>query len=282
LHQDRRVEDDEQVCMTVARRHLKLQPPVSTDETPEAQPDAAVEGLRRRLVRMAFDVHDGPMQELIALGYGLHELRRKVAGSSERSDCLTGEFDELGARLVETEQMLRSMMRSLEQTATGQTDVVAIVEEQVEAFRRRCPSTSVDVIPEGDVDLHTDSQRIALDRVLREALVNVEKHAGATKVIVLLEGLRDTLLVTIQDDGRGFELEAGQRLSTRVGLRSMRERLELIGGDLSVDSRPGGPTTVTATIQKWRPAGVLTHPVALEQVELDGSTEEAGALEDSA
>jgi signal transduction histidine kinase len=278
--------------MTVVRRHLKLQPPVATDETPEPPPDAAVEGLRRRLVRMAFDVHDGPMQELIALGYGLHELRRKVAGSSERTDCLTGEFDELGARLVETEQMLRSMMRSLEQTATGQTDVVAIVEEQVEAFRQRCPSTSVDVIPEGDVDLHTDSQRIALDRVLREALVNIEKHAGATKVIVLLEGLRDTLLVTIQDDGCGFDLEAGSRLSTRVGLRSMRERLELIGGELAVDSRPGGPTTVTATIQKWRPTGVLTGPVALAQVELDGDIVEgstakdrafeASALEDSA
>jgi two-component system NarL family sensor kinase len=282
LRYGRRFENDELVCVTPLGRHLRLQPPASPDEATEPPADAAVEGLRRRLVRMAFDVHDGPMQELIALGYGLHELRKKVAGSPERTDCLTGEFDELGARLVETEQMLRSMMRSLEQTATGQTDIVAIVEEQVEAFKQRCPGTSVDVIAEGDVDLHTDSQRIALDRVLREALVNVEKHADATKVIVLLEGLRDTLVVTIQDDGRGFDLEASTGFRARVGLRSMRERLELIGGELSVDSRPGGPTTVTATIQKWRPAGVMTGPVALEDVAPDDSALEDGALVDSA
>jgi two-component system, NarL family, sensor kinase len=244
-------------------RHLRLQPPVPTSNVGEPQHDAAVESLRRRLVRMAFDVHDGPMQELIALGYGLHELRQKVADSSERSDGLTGEFDELGNRLADTEQMLRAMMRSLEQTAAGETDIVAIIEEQVDTFRRRCPSTSIDVVAVGDVELHTDSQRIALDRVLRETLVNIEKHAAATKVTVRVEGLRDTLVLTIEDDGRGFDNESWERLTVRVGLRSMRERLELIGGNLSLDSRPGGPTTVTATIQKWRPTGVFTGPVAL-------------------
>jgi two-component system NarL family sensor kinase len=244
-------------------RHLRLQPPAPTSDVAEPQHDAAVESLRRRLVRMAFDVHDGPMQELIALGYGLHELRQKVADSSERSDGLTGEFDELGNRLADTEQMLRAMMRSLEQTAAGETDIVAIIEEQVGTFRRRCPSTSIDVVAVGDVELHTDSQRIALDRVLRETLVNIEKHAAATKVTVRVEGLRDTLVLTIEDDGRGFDNESWERLTVRVGLRSMRERLELIGGSLSLDSRPGGPTTVTATIQKWRPTGVFTGPVAL-------------------
>ena len=248
-------------------RHLRLQPlpqPLpATEESALPAQDAAIEGLRRRLVRMAFDVHDGPMQELIALGYGLHELRKKVEDATERPDGLTGEFDELGIRLAETEQMLRSMMRSLEQTAAGETDIVAIVEEQVEVFQRRCPGISVEVIPDGDVELHTDSQRIAVDRVVRETLVNIEKHAGATNVRVHLAGLRDTLVLTIEDNGRGFDNESWERLSIRVGLRSMRERLELIGGQLSIDSRPGGPTTVTATIQKWRPAGVLTGPVAL-------------------
>jgi signal transduction histidine kinase len=253
--------------VTAPRRHLRLQPPVLASPPAEHDQEAAVEGLRRRLVRMAFDVHDGPMQELIALGYGLHELRKKVDGSPEPADGLSGDFEELGARLVETEQMLRSMMRSLEQTAAGQTDVVAIVEEQVDAFRRRCPATSVDVVPEGEVDLHTDSQRIALDRVLREALVNVEKHAAAANVLVHLEGLSDILVLTIRDDGRGFDLDAGGQSSVRVGLRSMRERLELIGGELSVESRPGGPTTVTATIQKWRPAG----PVGLLDPSLEDS-----------
>jgi hypothetical protein len=63
----------------------------------------------------------------------------------------------------------------------------------------------------------------------------------------------------------------------------MRERLELIGGELAVDSRPGGPTTVTATIQKWRPEGVITGPVAIEGNGLGAlGGPDDGALEDSA
>src|SRR5947209_7638170 len=113
----------ELVPMTASVRHLQLHAAEPPEAPVEPQLDPAVEALRRRLVRMAFDVHDGPMQELIALGYGLHELRKKVSNSSERADALSGEFEQLGARLVETEQMLRDMMRSLEQTAAGQTDL---------------------------------------------------------------------------------------------------------------------------------------------------------------
>ena len=240
--------------MTARARHLQLQPPKAVDAPPEPHPEVAAEGLRRRLMRMAFDVHDGPMQELIALSYGLRELREKVADPSERGDHLT-EFDQLSERLVETEQMLRGMMRSLEQTAAGETDLIAMVEEQVSAFRLRCPSVTVTVIPRGEVELHTDSQHIAVDRVLREALANVAKHANADNVTVYLQGLPDVLVLKIWDDGQGFDPEASKQSNARVGLRSMRERLELIGGELTVDSRVDGPTTVTATIQKWRPAG---------------------------
>jgi two-component system, NarL family, sensor kinase len=240
--------------MTAPRRHLQLQQPNAVETGDEPHTDTAAEGLRRRLMRMAFDVHDGPMQELIALSYGLRDLREKVADPAERGEQLTGEFDQLSERLVETEQMLRGMMRSLEQTATGETDLIAMVEEQVDAFRLRCPSVTVTVIPRGEVELHTDSQRIAVDRVLREALANVAKHSNAGNVTVYLQGLPDVLVLKIWDDGDGFDPEASKQSNARIGLRSMRERLELIGGKLTIDSRLGGPTTVIATIQKWRPA----------------------------
>jgi two-component system NarL family sensor kinase len=214
--------------------------------------DITVEAMRRRLARMAFDVHDGPMQELIALSYGLQALQRKVAAEFDRDQVVFGEFEQLGARLVETEQMLRSMMFALEQTSAETTDQSVIVERQVAAFRERCPEVNVDVIASGNVELQTDSQRIALDRVLRESLTNIAKHAGADNVSVRLQGLRDVLVVQISDDGRGFET-IDQRIGTRVGLRAMRDRLEMIGGVLTIDSRPGGPTTVSATIEKWQP-----------------------------
>jgi signal transduction histidine kinase len=208
--------------------------------------------MRRRLARMAFDVHDGPMQELIALSYGLQALQKKVADVLDRDQVLHGEFEQLGARLVETEQMLRSMMFALEHNSSEPTDQSAIVEGQVAAFRDRCPDVIVDLVASGNVELQTDSQRIALDRVLRESLTNIAKHAGASNVTVRLQGLRDVLVVQITDDGRGFEA-VDDRFGARVGLRAMRDRLEMIGGRLTIDSRPGGPTTISATIEKWRP-----------------------------
>jgi signal transduction histidine kinase len=213
--------------------------------------DLTLEAMRRRLARMAFDVHDGPMQELIALSYGLQALQKKVAEELDR-DQVHSEFEQLGARLVETEQMLRSMMFALEQTSAEPTDQSIIVERQVAAFRDRCPDVTVEVVVSGNVELQTDSQRIALDRVLRESLSNIAKHADAGNVTVRLQGLRDVLVVQISDDGRGFEA-VDQRFGHRVGLRAMRDRLEMIGGTLTVDSQTGGPTTISAAIEKWQP-----------------------------
>jgi signal transduction histidine kinase len=221
------------------------------DHTVPRTTDLTVEAMRRRLARMAFDVHDGPMQELIALSYGLQALQKKVTSELDR-DQVHSEFERLGARLVETEQMLRSMMFALEQTSAEPTDQSTIVERQVAAFRDRCPAVTVEVIALGNVELQTDSQRIALDRVLRESLSNIAKHADADNVTVRLQGLRDVLVVQISDDGRGFEA-VDERFGARVGLRAMRDRLEMIGGTLTIDSRPGGPTTISATIEKWQP-----------------------------
>jgi signal transduction histidine kinase len=225
--------------------------PGSGDHLVSRTTDLTLEAMRRRLARMAFDVHDGPMQELIALSYGLQALQRKVAEELDR-DHVHSEFEQLGARLVETEQMLRSMMFALEQTSAEPTDQSIIVERQVAAFRDRCPDVSVEVVVLGNVELQTDSQRIALDRVLRESLSNIAKHADAGNVTIRLQGLRDVLVVQISDDGRGFEA-VDQRFGQRVGLRGMRDRLEMIGGTLTVDSRTGGPTTISATIEKWQP-----------------------------
>ena len=61
----------------------------------------------------------------------------------------------------------------------------------------------------------------------------------------------------VKDDGCGFDPQerVHGRGGRHVGLKTMRERLDLIGGTLSIDSQPGGPTTITAVIDKWRPGG---------------------------
>ncbi len=215
----------------------------------------SLEGLQRRLSRLAFDVHDGPLQELAALGYELSNLRNKTTRSSVPDPDLDAEFERMMSQLASVEGMLRSMMFAMEEGAAASSDLELVVEQQVAAFRALAPATDVDVSAEGDLGLHTDSQRILVDRVLRESLSNVARHAAASRVSIQLRGYSDALLVRVQDNGRGFDPQPRARgLGGRhVGLKTMRERLDLIGGTLSIDSQPGGPTTITAVIDKWRP-----------------------------
>jgi signal transduction histidine kinase len=86
-----------------------------------------------------------------------------------------------------------------------------------------------------------------LYHIVKEALTNVEKHAQARHVSILLE--RDTTLVrlTVEDDGRGLDLDAIQRspgAAQRMGLLGMKERVALAGGTFLMESSPGGGTTI--------------------------------------
>jgi len=106
----------------------------------------------------------------------------------------------------------------------------------------------------GDLELHTDSQRIAFVRVLQESLSNIAKHADAANVTIQLRDMQHSLLLQVRDDGRGFQSDDCCRSgTTHIGLDAMRERLQVIGSTLTVDSRAGGPTTITAVIEKWQP-----------------------------
>jgi signal transduction histidine kinase len=87
--------------------------------------------------------------------------------------------------------------------------------------------------------------QLCLFRVVQEGLNNVVKHSGAREAQVMLSGTGDTLLLRIADSGRGFdEAEAAER--DGLGLASMRERLRLIGGELTVTSRSGQGATIEA------------------------------------
>ncbi len=86
-----------------------------------------------------------------------------------------------------------------------------------------------------------------LYRVAQEALENVSRHAAARHVTVRLDSTAEAITLTISDDGQGFDLAATD-LEQRLGLRGMRERADMVGGTLAVESHVGKGTTVTLTI----------------------------------
>jgi signal transduction histidine kinase len=112
----------------------------------------------------------------------------------------------------------------------------------------------------GDLDALTMSQRIAVVRIVQEALSNVRCHSEATEVHVDLRATDDGIDLRIADNGRGFDLRATASAAARrgrLGIVGMNERVRLLGGVFSIDSMPSLGTTVFVSIPAWRPLGTV-------------------------
>ena len=188
--------------------------------------------------RLARDLHDGPLQSLIGLNLQLGLLLPQTGDSkalnemrSEVHDLLNdlrGVCSELRPPMLDT-LGLAAALRSLAEDWSGQSGV---------AVQLDLPPYAFDLSPlPGDIAVN-------LYRVAQEALTNVAKHAQAKRVDICLTDQNGGVNMSIHDDGRGFELpdEIGA-LTTHghFGLVGLRERVNLIGGKLSLDSstRPG-------------------------------------------
>ena len=99
--------------------------------------------------------------------------------------------------------------------------------------------------PTGDLPPATE---VAVLRAAQEALTNVRRHAGATRVELALLRTDEGVVLEVTDDGRGFDVASAGDDPKHVGLRGMRARLEEVGGDVLVDSEPGRGTTVIVTL----------------------------------
>jgi signal transduction histidine kinase len=221
------------------------------EESARETPDGAFERIRRRLMRLAFDIHDGPLQSLAAAGFGLNDLQERIAAlalSSPEAVDAGRILSDIVTELTETERSLRTLVTTLEDARPEIPFARDILTAELERFRRRSKA-QVDV--EGGWLFHpeTRSQALMLEALLRESLTNIVKHAGANRVAIRLDTSATHVLLEIEDDGQGFDPAA---LTSTIGLTSMRSRVRLLGGDFEILSKEGGPTLVTAVIRRWR------------------------------
>jgi signal transduction histidine kinase len=230
--------------------------------TPHAVKDARKPGLaeanERLLVRLGFDLHDGPLQQVYALAQDVRLLREQLVElvGSEHRETVVGRFGDLELQLAELHQDLRDLAHSLEPRSLLRQPLPEAVERELVALNRRT-GISTSIVVEGSFDALTASQRIALLRVLQEALSNIRHHSGSREVAVTLrEEVFKGVRMEIRDDGRGFDpagVVPAEDGESGIGLVGMRARLQLIGGRLDIESAPGGPTTVRATLPRWLP-----------------------------
>ena len=209
----------------------------------------------RLLVRLGFDLHDGPLQQVHVLAQDVRLLREQIltlVGSDHR-DPVVGRFADLEAQLGELHLELRDLAHSLEPRSLLEQPLPDAVARELAALSRRT-AISTSVTCEGDFDGLSASQRIALLRVLQETLSNVRQHSGASEIAVVLSSSDDDLCMEVADDGHGFEPERvvpDEQGRSGIGIGGMRARLALLGGRLDVASAPGGPTVIRAVLPRW-------------------------------
>jgi signal transduction histidine kinase len=211
----------------------------------------------RRLMRLGFDLHDGPIQDVLALAADVRLLQEQVYPfvlESHREQAY-GRFDDLSARLVELDRQLREIAHSLETRSVVSRPLGEILHREVEAFSERS-GIQADLEIRGDPDSLSSAQRITVFRAIQESLANVREHAGASTVSIRVRARRSAIELQIVDDGVGFEVEralakAAQR--GRLGLVGIAERARMVGGTFEVESRPGGPTALKLTLPRWEP-----------------------------
>ena len=193
---------------------------VAEATTPQSA-DPNAETLKRRLVRLALDVHDGPMQNLAVIGFSLGDLRRRIQilVPEEHQTKIDSGMDQISEELIRVESELRALIGALEHNGRDSIPVIDAIEQEIRDFEKRSVAT-VALTYDGDIRTETDSQRIALQSVTRAALANVAKHAAATNGDD--RAPRRRRVDHARDRGRRPRLQ-GKRPSEARTLRSRRD-----------------------------------------------------------
>ena len=218
---------------------------------------ALVSSAERKLMRLAFDLHDGPIQDVLALAAEVKHLQGQLYPyvlESQR-ELAHGRFDDVSARLGELDRALREIAHSLESRSIVSRPLGEILHREVDTFADRT-GIGAQLDLRGDPESLNSSQRIAIFRAVQEALANVREHSGATDVEIRLRARRSSIDVRITDNGAGFEVShalARAAKRGRLGVVGIGERVRMLGGTFELDSQPGGPTMLSFALPRWRP-----------------------------
>lgn len=206
------------------------------------------ESERRAISR---ELHDEIGQSLSALLVGLSNLAAAIPRGSAAD--LAGQVDGLRKLAESSVGVVRNMALLLRPSMLDDLGLIPALQWQAREVAKRT-GMLVNVAADDDVDYLPDEYKTSIYRVVQEALHNCEQHAKANLVRVTVRQQHQWLLLSIQDDGRGFQSE----LDKGMGLLGMQERITRLGGTFHVDSQAGHGTLIMVKLPY--PAGRLQDP----------------------
>ncbi|MBW8001800.1 MAG: sensor histidine kinase [Planctomycetes bacterium] len=190
----------------------------------------------RQRRRIATDLHD-QISQLLALSMIKIQTLRESADDVDLKD-----FDEICEMLGRTIQDVRTLTFDLSSPTLYKFGLETAVEELLDDQLREAHGIDCEFTDDKLPKPLDDDIRVLLYQSVRELLINIIKHAHAKKVVVNIQKIDKNMQITITDDGIGFDLSKVKPLTSRgggFGLFNIKERLDYVGGDMEIDSKPG-------------------------------------------
>ncbi|NNG23649.1 cache domain-containing protein [Telluria aromaticivorans] len=217
--------------------------------------DAKLKALAQRVVesqeeeraRLSRDLHDGISQALVSVKLQLEAGIIRLAGNEEQQQAARSNLDRTVEQVKSVLGEVRRISHDLRPALLDDLGLAPALEHLASEFGEHS-GTPVRFRATGAVDALPEMAGTVLFRIAQEALTNAERHAGAHSIVITLVRKQRCLTLTVMDDGAGFDADSVALHPHRgIGLRNMMERMEAIGGMLSIDSSPQG-TRVVASI----------------------------------
>lgn len=211
-----------------------------------------IEAQESERLNLARQMHDGPAQSLTNLILQAEVCQRLFDMDADRARV---ELNNLKNAVNTTFQQIRDFIFDLRPMMLDDLGLVPTVKRYVEALQKKVPF-AIRLQVFGDEQRFDPTIEITLFRTLQELLRNVERHANASNVLVTLDRQGDEVILTVEDDGVGFDVGSVLRTSAqqkRIGLTTLQERIEMLQGKMQVDSAAGRGTRVQVRMPALAP-----------------------------
>lgn len=215
--------------------------PSAGDQVMWAQIIMGQEAERARLAR---EIHDGPAQVLANTVMRLQFVEQMQKHKPEE---VKGELGRIRSTLQESMKEVRRFIFDLRPASLTDAGLLPTLRQYTRDYSEQFNVPVELNLPENLV--LSANQELVVFRVVQEALQNIHKHAEATEIVVgIQQRPGGPVVVTISDNGRGFQTKGVRRQPSSSGLVSMKERAATVGGTLKIDSMPGTGTTITLAL----------------------------------
>lgn len=230
------------------------------DITERKRLDAALRESERRVRELARAVTLAEQRERRRIAHILHEdLQQRLVAARMVGALHAGEVPspervaDLQKMLNEAVAISKSLSHQLSPPILRGTELGDLLRWLAEQARKQY-GLDVDVVVEEGAQVSDEALRVLLYQLIRELFLNIVKHAGTRRARLTGASHEGEVKVRVEDQGSGFDPSTLNAMTTGLGLASIQERLELIGGQLEVESTPGKGTRITITIPQSFPA----------------------------